>query len=205
MFLFGGLISVVLLFSGWMADATPAPIPDARSRPVALGFGMHVTPNAKENPIDPPERFEGYHAGIDYEVLASELDKEVPISAICGGSVLYSGYAEGYGGVLSQRCEIAHESVTVIYGHLAPEGLAPEGAVLTAGERLGILAPAKSFWSGDNRKHLHLGIHRGEEPSILGYVREPMELEAFIDPAAVLPRGARGRKVSQYRVAVSPQ
>jgi hypothetical protein len=194
------ILGLSVFLSGCIVDRAPAPIPSARNRPVALGFGMHVTANAKENPIDPPERFEGYHAGRDYEVLASELDKEIPISSICSGSVLYSGYAEGYGGVLTQRCNINGESMTVIYGHLDSNGLTPEGTILAAGDRLGKLAPARSVWSDGNRKHLHLGIHKGEVPDMRGYVQEPMELEEFIDPRAVLSRGARGRQVSVYRV-----
>ncbi|TSC58080.1 MAG: Uncharacterized protein Greene041662_817 [Candidatus Peregrinibacteria bacterium Greene0416_62] len=194
------ILGLSVFLSGCLIEKAPAPISSARSRPVALGFGMHVTANAKDNPIDPPERFDGYHSGLDYEVTASELDQEIPISAICSGSVLYSGFAEGYGGVLTQRCVINKESVTVIYGHLDPDGLAPEGNVLAAGDRLGKLAAARSFWSDQNRKHLHLGIHRGEDSDMRGYVQAPMELEEFIDPAVVLSRGARGREVSVYRV-----
>ncbi|OGJ61901.1 hypothetical protein A3C37_03725 [Candidatus Peribacteria bacterium RIFCSPHIGHO2_02_FULL_53_20] len=194
------IFALFLFLTGCLVDRAPAPIPSARNRPVALTFGMHVTTDAKENPIDPPERFDGYHAGLDYEVSASELDEEIPISAICSGSVLYSGFAEGYGGVLTQRCNISDASVTVIYGHLDGDGLASEGTILAAGDRLGKLAPARSFWSDLNRKHLHLGIHKGEVPDMRGYVQEPMELEEFIDPRAVLPRGAGGRQVSVYRV-----
>ena len=194
------ILGLSAFLSGCLIQSAPAPIPNARNRPVALAFGMHVTADGKDNPIDPPERFEGYHAGRDYEVLASELDTEVPISAICSGSVLYSGYAEGYGGVLTQRCDIGGEPVTVIYGHLDSDGLSAEGTILAAGDRLGKLASAYSFWSGDNRKHLHLGIHKGEVPNMLGYVEEPMELEGFIDPRVVLPRGALGRQVSVYHV-----
>lgn len=194
------ILGLSVFLTGCIVDRVPAPIGSARNRPVALAFGMHVTADGKNNPIDPPERFDGYHAGRDFEVLASELDKEIFISAICSGSVLYSGYAEGYGGVLTQRCDISDEPVTVIYGHLDADGLAAEGTILAAGDPLGKLAPARSFWSDGNRKHLHLGIHKGEVPDMRGYVQEPIELEEFIDPRVVLPRGALGREVSVYRV-----
>ena len=197
---FALMFGLSVFLSGCLIERAPAPISGSRNRPVALAFGMHVTPDADSNPIVPPERFEGYHVGMDYEVFASELNEGIPISAICGGSVLYCGFAEGYGGVLTQRCEINGEQVTVIYGHLDGEGLTPEGAILSAGEQLGKLAPARSFWSGENRNHLHLGIHKGEVPDLRGYVQEPMELEQFMDPRVVLSRGARGRPVASYRV-----
>lgn len=193
-------LGLSIFLSGCLIGSAPAPLPSARNRPVALAFGMHVAPHEDDNPIDPPERFTGYHAGMDYEVLASELDQEVPVFAVCSGSVLYSGFAEGYGGVLVQRCTIGDEAVTALYGHLDGEGLVAEGTNVTAGGRLGTLASARSFWSGENRKHLHLGIHRGETVDMRGYVAMPIDLQDFIDPRVVLPRGARGRQVSKYRV-----
>jgi murein DD-endopeptidase MepM/ murein hydrolase activator NlpD len=161
---------------------------------------MYVTPDGEHNPIDPPERFTGYHAGLDYEIRESELRTDVPVYAICDGSVLYSGFAEGYGGLLVQRCMIENEEVTVLYGHLAQEDMMPEGETPKAGEQLGILAAHRTLWSGWNRKHLHLGIHRGADTDMRGYVESAEELEAFVNPASVLPRSATGRPVSTHRV-----
>lgn len=195
------LLTVLLLVA--CARGAGAPFADAWRRPAALRFGMHVTPDPGENPIDPPERFAGYHAGLDYEILPGEEDDDVPVLAICAGDILYTGFAEGYGGLIVQHCRLRGEDVTVMYGHLAEDGLSRIGAALKTGDRLGLLAPPYSAWSGGNRKHLHLGIHRGTHIDMRGYVQDPEELAAYIDPGSVLGWGAAGRPVGEFRVATS--
>jgi murein DD-endopeptidase MepM/ murein hydrolase activator NlpD len=161
---------------------------------------MYVTPEPEHNPLDPPERFTGYHSGLDFEIRESELNIDVPIYAVCSGSVLYSGFAEGYGGLLVQRCMLENEEVTVLYGHLDQEGLVAEATVVEPGAQIGKLAPSRTLWSGWNRKHLHLGIHRGDATDMRGYVQESAELADFMDPASVLPRSATGRPVEKFHV-----
>lgn len=165
------------------------PLDNVANRPTPLHFGLHVTPDPEQNPIDPPERFTGYHAAVDFEVSADELETEVPVYAVCRGRVVYSGFAEGYGGVLVHRCRIEGEDVTVLYGHLSQEGLPAEGATVKPGQRLGVLAAARSTDSGDTRKHLHLGIRKGRELDLRGYVQTEEELLEFHDPALILPLG----------------
>lgn len=167
-------------------DVAP-PMDNALNRPTPLHFGMHVSPDPAENPIDPPERFVGYHAAVDYEVSAEELDAEVPVYAVCGGKVVYSGFAEGYGGLLVHRCVMNGEPVTVLYGHVSRQGLPAEGDVVTAGQKIAVLAAARSVDSGGNRKHLHLGIHKGKTLDVRGYVQEETELGQYVDPTTLLP------------------
>lgn len=185
-------ISLVLplALAACVAPALHQPMDNAPNRPTPLSFGLRVTPDPDENPIDPPERFTGYHAAVDYEVSADELEAEVPVYAVCGGRVMYSGFAEGYGGLVVHRCRIGGEDVTVLYGHLSLEGLPEERAVVRAGQRIGVLAPARSYESGGNRKHLHLGIHRGRSLDVRGYVQTEEELADYLDPAGVLPTNA---------------
>lgn len=197
-FRFLGSVLMLLLLAGC---GMPAPISDGRRRPVALRFGMFVTGDPAHNPINPPERFEGYHVGLDYETYPSEANADVPVYAICSGSVLYSGFAEGYGGLLVQRCKIRDDEVNVIYGHLDGENLPAEEIVLGSGDPIGILAEARSKWSDGNRKHLHLGIHRGETLDLRGYVQTTEELQEFLDPSIVLPRGASGWPVEKFNIA----
>ena len=163
------------------------PLENASNRATPLSFGLYVTPNPNENPIEPPERFSGYHAAVDYEVSAGEVEGDVPVYAICPGKVIFSGYADGYGGLLVHRCKISGENVTVIYGHLALEGIAEEGTRVRAGQTIGALAADRSYGSGENRKHLHLGIHKGKKLVIRGYVPTEEDLKSYIDPATVLP------------------
>lgn len=170
---------------------TPAgihdPLPNAANRATPLSFGLYVSPDADDNPIDPPERFSGYHAAEDFEVSAGELDGDVPVYAICSGRVIFSGYAEGYGGLLIHRCKIEGQDVTVLYGHLKIDGMPEENAMVQGGDTIGLLADARSYESGMNRKHLHLGIHKGKKLALRGYVQTEKELEDYVDPATVLP------------------
>ena len=165
---------------------------------------MYVTPDQAHNPIVPPERFIGYHVGLDYEIFASERNKEVPVFAVCSGTILYSGFAQGYGGLIVQRCMLNNEHVTVLYGHLDHEGLPREDTVVNPGQRIGKLAAARSQWSDGNRKHLHLGIHRGDTLDVRGYVQHADELKEFLDPREVLPRGKTGRRVDKFKVIETP-
>lgn len=186
-----GLLSVtalVAIFTSWAYSGVLAlPLPETLSRPTPLHFGMYVTPDPENNPIDPPERFVGFHAATDFEISPDELEADIPVYAICNGPIAYSGYAEGYGGLLIQRCVLNKVEVTVLYGHLKLEGLPAEGKEVKNGTALGLLADARTYESGMNRKHLHLGIHKGKKLDFRGYVQKEEELEQYIDPMTVLP------------------
>lgn len=182
--LFGVLLGVVVL-SGCSANLSE-PIDQALRRETPLSFGLHVSPSATENPITPPERFEGYHTAVDYEVSVDELDKDVAVYAVCDGKVLYSGYADGYGGVVVHSCRVGGEDVTVLYGHLLISSMIENGKDVEAGQKIAVLAPARSYDSGGNRKHLHFAVHRGTELQMLGYVQNESDLDTYIDPKTVL-------------------
>lgn len=170
------------------ADPQPLsfPIHRAAVRPTPLHFGMYVTPDPATNPITPPERFTGYHVATDYEVTAEERNADVPVYAVCSGEVARSSHVEGYGGLLVQRCTISGQEVTVLYGHVLLASLPENGTMLTAGDRLGILAPANSYENGWNRKHLHLAIHRGTQIDVRGYVQREADVQNYLDPQEVL-------------------
>lgn len=183
------LVSALLplsLVACMAATGFSQPMEHATNRPTPLHFGVHVTPDPATNPIDPPERFSGFHAAVDFEVSEEELEMPVSVFAICRGKVVYSGYAEGYGGLLIQRCTLDGEPISVIYGHLSRNGLIEDGVTLRSGAQLGYLADARSTDSDGNRKHLHLGIHKGKALDMRGYVPTEEELAEYIDPAAVL-------------------
>lgn len=189
-------ISIGIMLSAFLLTACTAsasnglafePISNAANRPTPLSFGLYVTPDPAKNPIDPPERFIGYHNAVDFEVSSDELDEDVPIYAVCDGTMIYSGFAEGYGGLLMQSCTLGGEDVTILYGHLQLDGLPEKGATVTAGDQIAILAPARSHDSDDNRKHLHFGIHRGTALTMLGYVQNKSELKNYINAKPLLP------------------
>lgn len=156
------------------------PLPDAGARVTKKPFGIYITPAT--SPVQ-PERFRGYHTGADFEVFPAELDAVVPVSAICGGKLLMKEYASGYGGVAVEGCTLEGNPVTVVYGHLKLSSItAKVGDKLLAGEKLGILGKNKSAETDGERKHLHLGIHKGTSVNILGYVQNKNSLSAWIDP-----------------------
>ena|SRR3989344_2590382 len=169
-----------------LVGCTTWPIENGSNRPTPLHFGLYVTPNPEENPIDPPERFTGFHAGTDFEILPDEEEAAIPVYAICSGELTRSGFTEGYGGLVTQHCTLQGEQVTILYGHLALDSLLPAGILAGTGEQLGILGTARSRDTDGNRKHLHLGIHKGWNGDVRGYVQTEEELKAFIDPQSIL-------------------
>lgn len=185
---------IPLLFAfGLLAACSTAgqlhePLPNASHRATPLHFGLHVTNDPDDNPIDPPERFTGYHVATDYEVSAGELEGDVPVYAICDGEIVYSGFAAGYGGLITQRCWRGDQAITVIYGHLAIDSLAKSGEYMEAGQTIALLGANRSHDTDGSRKHLHLGIRKGASADFRGYVDTEDEVDDFIDPATVLPR-----------------
>ena len=180
-------VPLLLLLTGCMFTTIHMPLPETQRRAIPLHFGLYVTPDSKENPIYPPERFTGFHAATDFEVSHEELLQDVPVFAICEGDVMFSGRVEGYGGLLVQNCEIKGEEVTILYGHVDPADLPKTGVTLSKGQAFAILGENRSPETDGNRKHLHLGIHRGPQLSVLGYVQKVEDLKSYMDPEEVLP------------------
>lgn len=161
-----------------------SPIDDGQSRTTKKPFGIYVTPEISPVPND---RFTGYHTGVDFETTAEEKDLPVPIWAICGGKILERTIVDGYGGVVTQVCEYGAETLMVLYGHVTHAGeFPPVGAWVIPGERLASLAAAESPLSGGTRKHLHLGIYRGANIDVRGYVQNADELARWLDPERVI-------------------
>jgi hypothetical protein len=160
------------------------PLEGALARVTKKPFGLYVTP--QNSPVQ-PERFRGYHVGTDFETTPEEKDAAVTVHAICDGPLALKKWATGYGGVAVQRCTIDHADVTVIYGHLKlASSTTAVGTVMHAGEAFAILGKGYSTETDGERKHLHLGIHKGKTISILGYVQSKASLSAWIDPMSVL-------------------
>src|SRR3989344_2738795 len=91
------------------------PIDRVLKRVTKKPFGIKISP--KDSPVS-PERFSGYHTGVDFETFSDEQKKDIPIFAVCPGKLVLKKYASGYGGVAAQSCQIENQDVTVVYGHL---------------------------------------------------------------------------------------
>ncbi len=153
-----------------------APMDGALTRITKKPFGIYITP--KNSPVQ-PERFTGYHAGVDFETTAEEQEQDVQVYAICTGPLLLARVATGYGGVAVQGCSA--QNVTVVYGHVKLASIPNVGTMLKAGDTVGLLGKAYSSETSGERKHLHLGIHRGSAVNLRGYVRTKEELSAWMD------------------------
>ncbi len=160
------------------------PIDNWSERITKKPFGIYITP--KNSPIS-PERFTGYHTGVDFEVFSNEQNTDVQIFAVCEGPLVVKKYASGYGGVAVQQCKLDNQDIIVVYGHLKLSSVdANIGQQLSAGERIGILGKGFSTETDNERKHLHLSIHKGKLVDIRGYVQTSEELNDWIDITKVL-------------------
>ena len=160
------------------------PITGGMSRVTKKPFGLFVSPG--HSPIA-PEKFIGYHTGTDFETSPDEQTADVPIFAACDGKLLLKKYASGYGGVAVESCVLNNQDVTLIYGHLRLDSIVPKtGDALTAGEKISVLGTGYSSETDGERKHLHFGIHKGTEVSILGYVQNQSDLSGWLNPADYL-------------------
>lgn len=169
-------------------ESTPTPIliPGYSSRITKKPFGIYV--DAHNSPVT-PERFKGYHTGIDLEITDDEVIRDIPVCAMCDGEVAVARWMSGYGGVLVQRCTLsAHGSVTIIYGHLMPGDNLNNmsGRTIYRGEKIGVLGKQYSQETDGERKHLHLAIHKGTGITYAGYVDTEEKLAQWIDPCDVI-------------------
>ena len=156
------------------------PMSQAVSRVTKKPFGIKISPS--DSPVS-PEKFSGYHTGVDFEILAGEENIAVPVQAICTGPLLLKKQATGYGGVAVQACEINKQAVTVVYGHLKLLSISAEvNQELKTGEQIGILGQGYSTETDGERKHLHLSVHLGPAVVLTGYVSRQSQLAAWLDP-----------------------
>ena len=163
------------------------PVGDSIYDPVRVTkkpFGIYVSPD--NSPVQ-PEKFTGYHTGVDFETTASESNIDVPVSAFCDGKLLLKEYATGYGGVAVQSCTLNNQAVTIIYGHLYLASIKlNNGDRVKKGDPIGNLGKGYSVQTDGERKHLHLGIHKGTTVDIRGYVQQQSQLLDWLNPTQFL-------------------
>lgn len=153
------------------------PVPEFKQRSTKKPFGIYVS---KTNSPVQPERFQGYHTGIDVEF--DDIESDVPVVAIASGTVAYAGFVSGYGGVVAIQHTIDTMVYVAIYGHLSPDSLVRKGTVVQKGQQIGIVGKAFSAETDGERKHVHIGIHKGTQVVFAGYVATKDELKNWQDP-----------------------
>lgn len=160
-------------------SAVVTPIAEFKQRITKKFFGTYVTPT--NSPVQ-PERFMGYHTGVDVEYTDTTTD--VPVHAIADGTVIISEYASGYGGVLEIKHTINGRTLYVTYGHLRQSSMVAAGAKVTQGQQIAVLGTGYSHETDGERRHLHFDV--AVSPTIRGYAQTKAELNAtWIDPLSL--------------------
>ncbi|MDP2708549.1 MAG: M23 family metallopeptidase [bacterium] len=163
-----------------------APLDRAEERITKKRFGDFITPDT--SPVQ-PDKFTGFHAGVDWEIFPSEIKTDLPVKAVCSGRLRLKKWASGYGGMAVQQCELNNRPITVIYGHLKLNSVAADqGEYLKAGQTVGLLGDHLSRVTDGARKHLHLAFHQGEEINIKGYLESRDQLAEWLDPCPYVCR-----------------
>lgn len=147
------------------------PIDEFKKRISKKSFGDYI--DAKNSPIQ-PERFKGFHTGVDVEY--EDIKEEVPVFAVCAGEMVLTRWVSGYGGTVVLKCQ----SDYVLYGHLKEESISKKNRVIE-GEKIAVLGEGKTKETDFERKHLHFGIHRNSI-DLRGYVQNKNELNEWLDP-----------------------
>ncbi len=152
---------------------------DVQKRISRKPFGIKIDPAT--SPVQ-PERFRGYHTGVDFEVTQEELSQDMDVFAICDGAIVRIDDVSGYGGVITQLCPSVNAGgdVYVLYGHISrTDTVVTQGQSVSAGSKITELGDHLSAESGGERKHLHLGISRTQD--VRGYVQDAAALEDWFD------------------------
>ena len=157
------------------------PINEFEDRIIKKPFGIYITPG--NSPIS-PERFRGYHTGVDVEY--DDINEEVPVRSIADGEVILSKYINGYGGFIAIKHFIDRETILSLYGHMDPISLVRLSKKVSINEIIGYLGNDKSEETDGERKHLHFGIIKGDEIDVRGYVQSEIDLNKWHDPQEYL-------------------
>jgi len=142
-------------------------------------FGIYITPAT--SPVQ-PEKFTGYHTGVDAEYTDSQ-GKLVEVKAIATGTVVLARRVSGYGGVVVIKHNINGQQILTLCGHLDPSSLVAINTEVSAGQVIGKLGEGETAATDYERKHLHLGMLKGKTVDLRGYVSTEKELLAgWYDP-----------------------
>ena len=158
------------------------PVKEFAKRITKKPFGIYITPET--SPVQ-PERFQGYHTGVDVEY--ADTAKPVPVLAITNGEVIFSDWLSGYGGVVVIKHTIDMQDYTATYGHLNPDLLPKKNSLLKSGVQISVLGKGGTRETDKERKHLHFALHKGTGLNLKGYVLTKEGLNSWIDPTILFP------------------
>jgi len=151
------------------------PIAEFEKRITKKPFGIYITP--QNSPVQ-PERFTGYHTGVDVEY--EDTTAEVPVFAIADSEIILTRWVPGYGGVIVLKIKIEDQDLFIFYGHLSQQSFTKNFQV-KKGEQIAVLGKEQTQETDFERKHLHFGIIKNES-DLRGYVETEEELGGWYDP-----------------------
>ena len=158
------------------------PVGEFKERITKKSFGDYITPET--SPIQ-PERFKGYHTGVDVEY--GDTTNQIPVVAITDGEVVMADWVSGYGGVVVIRYNINNKNYLATYGHLNPDSLPEKNKIIKSGEQIGILGAGYNNETDGERKHLHFAVYTSIDLNLRGYVQTKEDLKKWIDPLILFP------------------
>ncbi|PIR06540.1 MAG: hypothetical protein COV55_03365 [Candidatus Komeilibacteria bacterium CG11_big_fil_rev_8_21_14_0_20_36_20] len=158
------------------------PVTEFKTRITKKPFGIYITP--ENSPIQ-PERFQGFHTGVDVEY--EDVNSDVPVFTITDGQIIFADWVNGYGGVVVIKHNIENKDYLVIYGHLNPDSLPIVNGQIQKKEQIGILGKNKTNETDGERKHLHFAIYTKDDLNLRGYVQTQDELKNWVDPLQFYP------------------
>jgi murein DD-endopeptidase MepM/ murein hydrolase activator NlpD len=159
------------------------PVNDFKARSTKKLFGTYVTP--QDSPTQ-PEKFTGYHTGVDVEF--TDTTDDIPVYAIAEGTVRRANYTSGYGGLLVIEHTIHGEHFFSLYGHLRTNTLPRVGTIVKKGDPVGVLGTGNSQETDGERHHLHFGIITSSTFDVRGYTTSTDELHRiWKDPLSLYP------------------
>jgi murein DD-endopeptidase MepM/ murein hydrolase activator NlpD len=155
------------------------PIAEFEKRITKKPFGIYITP--QNSPVQ-PERFSGYHTGVDVEY--EDTTTQVPVYAICDGEIVLRQWVGGYGATLILKCQFENQAIYVLYGHLDSNSFTQNSQV-NQSVQIAILGEGQTQTTDFERKHLHLSISKNKL-DLRGYVDNESELNQWLDPQELL-------------------
>jgi len=163
------LVFLLLLPTKVHAQEWHYPMDRYFERQTLKGFGQLIDDDfykGKES-LFPFNRFYGYHAAVDLEMIGDERKIDVPIYAVTTGKVKFIGNLQGYGGVILQDIG---DGRTALYGHVKTARISSKvGDEVGGGKILTYLGDEFSAETSKERKHLHFGIYKGKDLYFKGH------------------------------------
>ena len=156
------------------------PVDQFKKRLYKKPFGKYIT--SQNSPVQ-PERFAGFHTGVDIEY--EDITTDVPVYAIADGKVVLSRTVSGYGGVFMIEIQLNGATHTVLYGHIRPSSLPKVGLKAKKSDQLAVLGTGYSLETDGERRHLHFAVLSNHRLDLRGYVQTKSELTGWIDPATL--------------------